>query len=240
MGHTCVVSEAAAAKPLGARARVRAELTAEIKHAARRQLESEGASSLSLRAIAREMGMASSAIYRYFASRDELLTALIIDAYGALGDAATAADEACDRTSYHDRFVAVTQAVRSWAHDHPHEYALIYGSPVPGYAAPDDTIDPAIRVPTLLISVVADYCVSSGRVGVGSNDNVELTQALADLSAFSGHVVPVDLLSQSVQAWGQVFGLISLELFGHFNNAVTDPAVAFDFAMNDIATSLLA
>src|SRR6202046_3771698 len=75
-----------------ARERARAELTREIKQEARRQLAASGAQGLSLRAVARELGMVSSALYRYFPSRDELLTALIIDAYDALGEAAEAAD----------------------------------------------------------------------------------------------------------------------------------------------------
>ena len=143
-------------KAPGVRARVRAELTAEIKAAATRQLASGGAASLSLRAIAREMGMASSAIYRYFASRDELLTALIIDAYHSIGVAVEEADATMERGDYAGRFRAIANAIRTWSQANPHEYALIYGSPVPGYAAPDDTIDPATRVPLALIAVLVD------------------------------------------------------------------------------------
>src|SRR5690348_13608846 len=136
--------------PLTARARVRAELTQEIKDAARAQLATAGASELSLRAIAREMGMVSSALYRYFASRDDLLTALIVDAYDAVGEAAAEAESAVRRGDVVGRWMATTRAVREWAVAHPHEYALIFGSPVPGYSAPQDTIDPAARVPLLL------------------------------------------------------------------------------------------
>src|SRR5215469_12823473 len=117
------------------RARVRAEMIGEIKAVARRHLETDGAN-LSLRAVARDMGMVSSALYRYFASRDELLTALILDAYNALGDTVEAADAGItDRTKLRARWFASTGAVRSWALANPAEYALIYGSPVPGYAA---------------------------------------------------------------------------------------------------------
>ena len=80
----------------GLRARVRAELMQEIKDEARLQIAQEGASSLSLRAIARHLDMVSSGIYRYFKSRDELLTALIVDAYEAIGSAVEAADEHFD------------------------------------------------------------------------------------------------------------------------------------------------
>src|SRR3984957_11293087 len=127
------------------RARVRAEMIAEIKTIARRHLETDGAD-LSLRAVARDMGMVSSALYRYFASRDELLTALILDGYNSLGAAVEAADLAvAASTRLRDRWLAVTTSVRSWALASPAEYALLYGSPVPGYAAPADTISAAVR-----------------------------------------------------------------------------------------------
>ncbi|MDH4077762.1 MAG: TetR/AcrR family transcriptional regulator, partial [Acidimicrobiia bacterium] len=101
--------------------------------AARRQLAAEGAAALSLRSVARELGMVSSAVYRYFESRDALLTGLIVDAYDALGAAAEAAAETRDGSDL-DRWVITARAIREWALDHPHEYALLYGSPVPGYA----------------------------------------------------------------------------------------------------------
>src|SRR5439155_24329940 len=137
------------------RARVRAELIEEIKNAARRQIATEGAS-LSLRAVARELGMVSSALYRYFASRDDLLTALIIDAYNAMGEASERADEGiADRTDVLGRWLAVARSLRAWALAFPHEYALIYGSPVPGYAAPQDTIGPSTRPVLVLGSILA-------------------------------------------------------------------------------------
>lgn len=140
-----------------ARARARAEVTTAIKDEARRQLAEQGAARLSLRAVARELGMVSSALYRYFPSRDELLTALIIDAYDALG---AAAEAALERTSATPdplvRWCDVARAVRGWALAHPHEYALVYGSPVPGYAAPRDTVRPASRGALTLITVARD------------------------------------------------------------------------------------
>ena len=116
----------------GARARARMEVTAAIKEEARRQLAAEGAARLSLRAVARSLGMVSSALYRYFPSRDDLLTALIIDAYDSLGEAAEAANERVADAEPLERWTAVAEAVRLWALEHPHEYALIYGSPRAG------------------------------------------------------------------------------------------------------------
>src|SRR6266542_2658703 len=121
------------------RARVRAEMTEEIKAVARRHLAADGAN-LSLRAVARDLGMVSSALYRYFASRDDLLPALILDAYDSLGDAVERADAAVDRGDVLGRWLAACRAVRAWALANPHQYALIYGSPVPGYRAPQDVI----------------------------------------------------------------------------------------------------
>src|ERR671913_882383 len=108
-----------AARVLTARERIRAELTAEIPDAPRRQLAEVGAAALSLRAVARELGMASSAVYRYFPSRDDLLTRLIIDGYDDLGAAAEAADKPSAAPA--ERWLAVCRAVREWARAHPHE-----------------------------------------------------------------------------------------------------------------------
>lgn len=107
----------------GARARVRAELTAEILTAAKAQLAEHGSAALSRRAVAREVGMVSSAVYRYFPSRDQLLTALIVDAYDSLGEAAERG--AATATDLGARWHAICTGVRGWALDHPHEYALI-------------------------------------------------------------------------------------------------------------------
>src|SRR5471032_709624 len=120
-----------ATAPRTARDRARAEITGEIKAVARRQLAEHGSAALSLRAVAREVGMVSSAVYRYFPSRDELLTALIVDAYDAVGEAVEHALAAKRRGNFVARWVAMSRAIRAWALAHPHEYALIYGSPVP-------------------------------------------------------------------------------------------------------------
>lgn len=223
-------------KQPGARARVRAQLTAEIKALARQQLAVDGASALSLRAIARDMDMASSAIYRYFASRDDLLTALIVDAYDSIGSVVEEASMAPAQHDYAGRFVAIATAIRDWARANPHEYALIYGSPVPGYAAPEATIDPATRVPTALITVLVE-----ARAGQQPEppESAALAGALAQLSEFVGHMVPPSVLAKGVRAWGEVFGLVSLELFGHFNNAITDPGVFFDHAIRELAERTL-
>ncbi|MGH1492376.1 MAG: TetR/AcrR family transcriptional regulator [Acidimicrobiales bacterium] len=230
------------AKAVGVRARVRAELTAEIKQAAKRQLAIDGAPGLSLRAIARELGMASSAIYRYFASREELLTALIVDAYNASAQLVEDADAERDRTDHVGRFVAMSRALRWWAIANPNEWALIYGSPVPGYIAPQDTIDPATRIPRALLTVLFDALPrdpSPDRSVETEASDATLDSALADLLAFTGGAAEPATVAAGVESWAELFGLISLELYGHFKNAVNDPEVFFDHAVQSMANRIL-
>jgi AcrR family transcriptional regulator len=220
----------------GARARVRAELTREIVEAARRQLATEGAAGLSLRAVARELGMASSAVYRYFSSRDELLTALIVDAYDAIGAAAEEAESAVTRDDLRGRWRATCRAARAWALAHPHEYALIYGSPVPGYAAPEATIAHAARVGALLCRVVADG-VAAGAITTapdGADAGDVLTPGIAE--SFG---LPEPLAPRVVTAWSSLYGAISFEVFGQTNNVVDDRARYFDAAVERLADLVL-
>ncbi len=118
------------------RARAREGLTREILAAARERLTAEGPAALSLRAVARDVGMVSSAVYRYFLSRDALRTALIVECYDELGAAVESAGAAVDRADLPGRWLAACRAVRAWSVEHPGEFALLYGTPVPGYAAP--------------------------------------------------------------------------------------------------------
>jgi AcrR family transcriptional regulator len=224
-----------------ARERARAELTREIREEARRQLAETGAPGLSLRAVARELGMVSSALYRYFPSRDDLLTALIIDAYDALGAAAEAAVAADPGRSSRARWLAACHAIRAWALENPHEYALIYGSPVPGYQAPAATIGPASRVPLAFARLLADADAAGAlRTGDGpALDDALAAQAgaLATALAESGAIgVPPDALVRAVIAWSQLFGMISFELFGQFAGSFEPADAAFDYAVAQLAT----
>lgn len=224
----------------GARERARAEVTAAIKGEARKQLAAEGAAKLSLRAVARELGMASSALYRYFPSRDDLLTALIVDAYDAIGEAAErahrtaagATDTPAPGTCL-ARWVAVACAARDWALAHPHEYALIYGSPVPGYTAPQDTVGPAARVGLVLIAIVEDAHREEGFALPPLADELrpEAERLAADLAPGLAPAVAAPL----VAAWSQLFGLISFEVFGQFNRVVEAREVFFRQAVTELA-----
>jgi AcrR family transcriptional regulator len=220
----------------GLRARVRAQLVEEIKAVARRHLAAEGAN-LSLRAVARDLGMVSSAVYRYFASRDDLLTALILDGYNSLGQAVEEAEAVAPRKDLTGRFLAAARGARDWALHHPAEYALLYGSPVPGYAAPLDTVQPATRVQAVLVGILRDG-VSAGILTVRSNERLprslraELKQVLTD-PRFTG--VPEPILARGVTAWLHLFGVLSFELFGQFNRFISERDTFFDHEMRGIA-----
>jgi AcrR family transcriptional regulator len=233
--------------PRTARERARAELTREIKEGARRQLAAAGADGISLRAVARELGMASSALYRYYPSRDDLLTALIIDAYDAIGEAAeqAIADGKPDESWGRDRWLAACHAIRGWALAHPHEYALIYGSPVPGYRAPEATIGPAARVP-LAFAGVLSAAAAAGEVGSGVGAhahpdaaadamNAELAGQAAVLAAALTSPVAPDVLVRAVIAWTQLFGMISWELFGQFVGSFEPADALFAHAVAQLA-----
>ena len=207
--------------PRTARERARAEITAEILGAARRYLATDGAPALSLRAIARDLGMASSALYRYFGSRDELLTRLIVDAYDSLGAAAEASEAAVDRDDLPGRFAAVCRAVRTWALANPNEYALIYGSPVPGYVAPADTVGPATRVSVLLMLILIE-AAAQGRVPAGETREA---RALDPILAQLPPGFPPALVQRGLMAWTGLFGVVSFELYGQLHQVVAeDPA----------------
>ena len=197
--------------PLTARAIARRELTAAIVASARRQLAEIGPAQLSVRAVARDLGMASSAVYRYFPSRDELLTELLVIIYGELADLVEAADAGCERTDLGGRWRALGSTLRDWAVTAPHEYALLYGSPVPGYAAPEATIAPSARVTGVLIGLAVDVGATGTR-----------TSTFADFRAAAGVDLPDEAILRAVTAWGGLLGAISLELFGHLHRAVTD------------------
>jgi len=217
-----------------ARERARAELTQEILGAARLQLATVGAAGLSLRAVARELGLASSALYRYFPSRNELLTRLIIEGYDALGAAAEAADH--PGRPPRERWQAVCSAVRRWANAHPHEYALLYGSPVPGYVAPRDTVPAAARVGVVLGSILGDAARAGSLPDAPHRPDPELvTREAADVLGGDHPALDDAVRARALLTWSSLFGLISFELFGHFVGSVADADAFFTAQISELA-----
>ena len=216
----------------GVRARARTEIVERALVSAHRQLADVGAAALSVRAIARDLGMASSAIYRYFQSRDALLTRLITDAYVDLAEAARRAEAAVDRSDHRGRFVATARAARRWAIADPHRYALLYGSPVPGYAAPVDTVEPAIAVGLLLLGAVADAEAAGAPLRAVTLPTV-ISDEFERLADGVGATLDPGVMAAGIGVWTALYGHISFELFGHLTDVVDDREAWFDTFLDE-------
>ncbi|GHC83743.1 TetR/AcrR family transcriptional regulator [Streptomyces flavofungini] len=203
------------------RERYRAQVRTEIKDHAWGQIASAGASALSLNAIAKQMGMSGPALYRYYASRDELITELIRDGYRSLADTfQAAAAPGADLT-------ALAHALRRWALDHPQRYFLLYGTPVPGYHAPDDTT----AISSEIMATLLDACVA---LADSPSERSEVSPAtsfaahLADHRQWAGdHPAPPAALHRALAFWTRMHGVLSLELAGHFTGMSFDPEQLF-------------
>ncbi|MFF9280443.1 TetR/AcrR family transcriptional regulator [Streptomyces griseosporeus] len=204
------------------RERYRAQVRAEIKQRAWDQIATAGAPGLSLNAIAKQMGMSGPALYRYFAGRDELITELIRDAYRSLADtiraaAASGADLA-----------GLGQALRTWALDDPQRYFLVYGTPVPGYHAPDDI--------TLIASEIMDALLNAAQPAAAATDTPPDDHPDARLEAHlaqhrqwaADHPAAPAALRRALRFWTRLHGILSLELAGHFNGMGFDPAELYE------------
>jgi len=224
-----------------ARARAREAVHASILAAARARLTAEGPTQLSLRQVARDVGLVSSAVYRYFASRDDLLTAILVLDFDELGTAVEDADAARPRTDVGGRWTAACRAIRTWAIAHPGDFALLYGSPVPGYVAPPDTIEPASRTTHVLVRVVADAWRNRHADGSAWRGTPvpppsapgAVGSAVADAIAYVADRgfaddLPDEVVVRTLMAWTTVFGVVSFELFGQAVGSVSDPSAYFD------------
>ena len=170
--------------------------------------------------------MASSAIYRYFKSRDELLTALIIEAYDALGERAEAA--AAGDGSARERWLATCRAIRRWALEHPHQYALLFGTPVPGYAAPETTTESGTRASRALLGILDEAWRTGALRPVDAPVVPEILERdLIEIGAFVGYGGPTTNLLAALAAWSQMYGLITFELFGQTRGMTADDDVLF-------------
>ncbi len=206
---------------------------ADIVRIGRDHLTTDGAAALSLRAVARDLGVVSSAVYRYVANRDELLTLLVVDAYSELADEVDAALTRDAGASPLRQFATIARTVRGWALREPARYALLYGSPVPGYDAPADrTMGPGTRVTARLIELL-----------IGRPDESPTPPLDADLTDALGRVAPgVDpaAMTRGVLAWNALLGMISAEVFGWYGDSFTGQQDAlFERQLADV-TALLA
>jgi AcrR family transcriptional regulator len=187
------------------------------------------AAGLSLRAIARDLGMVSSAVYRYVASRDDLLTLLLVDAYSELADTVDRAAATADGP-WRDQLLTMAQAARAWAVDQPASWALLYGSPVPGYRAPRErTVGPGTRVVGAMFDAIGagiaagDISQSSVTAGQPLSSDFDRVREEFEFAGDDSAVAKCFLL------WAALVGAISLEVFGQYGaDTLTEPGAVFD------------
>ncbi|MCT1459638.1 TetR/AcrR family transcriptional regulator [Aestuariimicrobium sp. p3-SID1156] len=210
----------------GIREQNRFETRARILASARRQIAEKGAGSLSTREVARDVGMVSSAVFRYFDSRDALLTALILESYGNLADALqSAARDSRGAGAWRD----LAHCLREWATERPHEFQLLYGTPVPGYQAPRETIPEAARVAEPFLRAAAE----GGAPELSSDVAAAMEPLVADLPD-----APVAGLTAAIAALAQLVGVLTLELSGHFVGVMTSAEPFYEHVVEQQVRSL--
>jgi AcrR family transcriptional regulator len=224
------------------RDRLRAQTSAEIKAIAMKLMADGGPDAISLRAIAREMGMTAGAIYSYFATRDDLITALIGDVYTSAVDAAEVARDAVPETDPGGRILAWAQASREWALANPEGFRLIYGDPVPGYRPPGDGPgkQAEIRACSGLIGLLAAAWTTAQ-----ARRSEDLAYNWADFDPdLVAHVrkdfpdLPPAGIAMTLRIWGRMHGLMALEIYGHLRTVIHDPATVYRDEMHDLIASL--
>ncbi|OZF49710.1 TetR/AcrR family transcriptional regulator [Rhodococcus sp. 14-2470-1a] len=204
--------------PTTPRARARQQTLADITRIGREHLAADGAAALSLRAVARDLGVVSSAVYRYVKSRDELLTLLVVDAYTELGDVV---DEAVDEVAGpFEKFLALGRAVRGWGLREPARYALLFGSPVPGYNAPaEQTTGPGTRVIVKLVSIF-DQAWTAGTLAERTEpvSLAALSRNFTDVRNEMGTEMSDEVIARGVLVWAALFGAVSFDVFDQYGS----------------------
>lgn len=217
-----------------ARDLAREQMNERILELGRRQLAEVGAASLSVRALTRELGVSSSAVYRYVANRDELLTRLIVDAFDSLGEAVELA--ATGRGRPLTRWRRCCTAMRTWAEQNPHRWTLIYGSPVPGYRAPADTLAPAGRVARVAAALLVEAGATPGRPSARPARrllaNLDQSAALFD-SELDGTA-----MLALITALTHLVGTLSLELSGHLIGTAEPAEAYWSWLVDELAHDL--
>jgi AcrR family transcriptional regulator len=213
------------------RERARVQTMADITRIGREHLAIHGAAALSLRAVARDLGVVSSAVYRYVRSRDELLTLLVVDGYNDLGDAVDAALAGAPADDPAERFRVIGRAVRTWALAEPARYGLLFGTPVPGYDAPrEQTTIPGTRV---IVAMVGAYAQAYAAGLLTPPPDAEVPDSLRDsfaaISAELGVQIPDWLVGRGISAWVAVFGAVNFEVFDQYGKGtIADPERLFE------------
>jgi AcrR family transcriptional regulator len=218
------------------RERIRDATKEEIKTIARRQMAEQGTAAISLRGIAREMEVTPTALYRYFASYDDLLTELILEAYHAHADALEAADRTVEAENYKGRLHAVLIAFRQWAIEHPTDFQLIYGNPIPGYHAPDEPTVQAVRRNMAVVVAILNSAMCAGKLK--PQDSTMPDSVAKQITRVNSYNVPDMLVYIGMTGWSRIHGIIMLELFNHIQNVVGDTEAFYRHQIQSLITDI--
>jgi AcrR family transcriptional regulator len=212
------------------REKLRQEMLMDIKAAARQQMAEGGTAALSLSGIARTLEVSQPALYRYYPSREALVTALIVEGYNNLADAMAAADQTVPQTHYGSRLLAAMLANRSWALENPVDFQLLFGNPIPGYQGPEDITTPAAQ---RVFGVVLNILMEALAAGA-----LQYPEELRELSGnlrvsmsmeIDGQPVPLppEVIYIGLVGWTHTHGMIMLELFNHTRALLPDPGAFY-------------
>jgi AcrR family transcriptional regulator len=222
------------------RQQLRLDTTAEIKRVALELLASGGPDAIALRAIAREMRMTAGALYSYYATRDDLITALTGDMYTSLVDKTEAARDAHPAEAPAARLLAWGEAFREWAVDNPAGFRLVYGDPVHGYRVPEGGAAPeaASRACAGLTGLVAAAWPLKDQAAEEDYDWDDFDPGLAALVQAKFPDLPPAAVALALRVWGRMHGLVALEAYGHLRSQTKDPARLYRAELRDLARSL--
>ena len=213
----------------------RSNLAEEIKRVAREQMAQHGTAGVSLRGVARALEITAPAIYNYYPRLDDLITALIVDAYIALAEAMEEAAESVPSGTNRDRILAATLRYRRWALERPVEFQLIYGNPIPGYVAPFEVTAPLARRP---FATLGRYFVAAWQSGeltlpVTEADLPEsITRHIESWRWEAGIEAPPEALYALISGWTRIHGMVTLELFHHTQPTLGDTAAMYRYEVN--------
>lgn len=215
------------------RERVRTATREEIKALAREQMAASGTAALALNAIAKQMGMVPSALYRYYPDRDALLTALLLDSFASLATAVRSADQGAD---FAERLLATASAYRAWALANPVDFQLVFGNPIPGYQGPVAETGPAMqRVFGVFLDILHAAAQANTLVPLAAFQPALICQP-PESDPFA--IYPPAVMHAGLVGWSTMHGVTSLEVFGHLRHSLTDGEAFFRGHMREYLRSI--
>jgi AcrR family transcriptional regulator len=223
------------------REKLRKNMLEDIKNQARQQMAENGTAAISLSGIARALEVSQPALYRYYASRDELITALIVDVYNDQANGLEQADRDLPENEYSQRLLSVLLVYRAWAIQHPTDFQLIYGNPIPGYHAPDEITTPAARRNFSVILNILSGAYRTGALKPAHDQELaaeKLGIHLPDLGDGGEAGLPLVILYIGLVGMYRLHGMIMLELFNHIQEMIPDPPAFYRHEVESLMRSV--